>query len=185
MAERIKQVSISKQNTTKKKTSVAKEIKKKATTKRTKKDFPNKPRTELNEQELKFIDAYLETANKVQSVYKAGYRASSDASASSIGTRLLKRVLVRDEINHRREKMTDKSVADAKEVMEYFSSVMRGEVRDQFGLEAPLSERTRAAQELAKRTVDLDNKIKGAEKGDKVVSIKLDWSRGNIEVSQE
>lgn len=54
---------------------------------------------------------------------------------------------------------------------------MRGEVKDQFGLEAPLSERTKAAVELAKRTVDLDNKLNG--KADAVVEIKLDW--GNDE----
>ena len=61
--------------------------------------------------------------------------------------------------------------------MEYLSKVMRGEVKDQFGLEAPLSERTKAAVELAKRTVDLDNKLNG--KADAVVEIKLDW--GNDE----
>lgn len=71
--------------------------------------------------------------------------------------------------------MKRRSVADAEEVMEYFSSVMRGEVKDQFGLDAPLSERTRAAQELAKRTIDIENRANG--KADNVVEIKLDWSR--------
>ena len=32
---------------------------------------------------------------------------------------------------------------------------MRGEVKDQFGLDAPLAERTKAAVELAKRKVDV------------------------------
>lgn len=59
--------------------------------------------------------------------------------------------------------------------MQYFSSVMRGEVKDQFGLEAPLSERTKAAQELAKRTVDILNRQNGV--ADQKVEIKLDWSR--------
>ena len=35
--------------------------------------------------------------------------------------------------------------------MEYLTSVMRGEAKDQFDLDASLSERTRAASELAKR----------------------------------
>ena len=39
--------------------------------------------------------------------------------------------------------------------MRYFTSVMRGEVKDQFGLDAPLAERTKAAVELAKRKVDV------------------------------
>ena len=47
------------------------------------------------------------------------------------------------------------SIADAAEVMQYFTSVMRGEIKDQFGLDAPLAERTKAAVELAKRKVDI------------------------------
>ena len=35
---------------------------------------------------------------------------------------------------------------------------MRGEVKDQFGLDAPLAERTKAAVELAKRKVDVAQK---------------------------
>ena len=38
--------------------------------------------------------------------------------------------------------------------MQYLTSVMRGEVKDQFDLDAPLSERTRCAQELLKRNMD-------------------------------
>lgn len=39
-----------------------------------------------------------------------------------------------------------------------FNLPMRGEVKDQFGLEAPLAERTKAAVELAKRKVDVAQK---------------------------
>lgn len=67
------------------------------------------------------------------------------------------------------------SVAAATEVMQYFTRVMRGEEKDQFGLDAPLSERTKAAQELAKRTVDIENRMNGVT--DQKVEIKLDWSR--------
>lgn len=67
------------------------------------------------------------------------------------------------------------SVAAATEVMEYFTRVMRGEEKDQFGLDAPLSERTRAAQELAKRTIDIENRMTGVS--DQKIEIKLDWSR--------
>ena len=59
--------------------------------------------------------------------------------------------------------------------MQFFSAVMRGEVKDQFGLDATLSDRTRAAQEIAKRTVDIENRKAGEP--DQLVAIKLDWSR--------
>ena len=38
--------------------------------------------------------------------------------------------------------------------MKYLTDVMRGKIKDQFDLDASLSERTKAAQELLKRNVD-------------------------------
>lgn len=45
----------------------------------------------------------------------------------------------------------EKRIADADEVLQYLSDVMRGKVKDQFGLDASLQDRTKAAQELMKR----------------------------------
>lgn len=73
------------------------------------------------------------------------------------------------------EEARKETQATASEVMEYFTKVMRGEEKDQFGLDAPLSERTKAAQELAKRTIDIENRASG--KADERIEIKLDWSR--------
>lgn len=73
------------------------------------------------------------------------------------------------------EELRKDTIATADEVLSYFTAVMRGEVKDQFGLEAPLSERTRAAQEIAKRTVDIENRQKGV--ADQSIEITLDWSR--------
>ena len=47
--------------------------------------------------------------------------------------------------------MDEKRIAKPEEVLKYLTSVMRGEVKDQFDLDAPLQERTRAAEALAKR----------------------------------
>lgn len=44
-----------------------------------------------------------------------------------------------------------RAIADSDEVLRFLSSVMRGEVRDQFGLDPALSDRIKAAQELLKR----------------------------------
>jgi len=67
------------------------------------------------------------------------------------------------------------NISTAEEVMEFFTKVMRGQVKDQFGLDAPLSERTKAAQEIAKRTIDIDNRLKGV--ADNVTEVKIDWGR--------
>ena len=80
--------------------------------------------------------------------------------------------------------MHSENIASAEEVMDYFTKVMRGEIKDQFGLEAPLSERTRAAQELARRTVDIDNRMAGKkDMSTPEIQIKLDWSRDKEENS--
>lgn len=42
-------------------------------------------------------------------------------------------------------------IATAEDVLEYLTSVMRGEEKDQFGLDASLSDRTKAAELLGKR----------------------------------
>ena len=42
--------------------------------------------------------------------------------------------------------------------MQFFTSVMRGEVLDAFDLPPSLSDRKDAAKELAKRIIDIENK---------------------------
>ena len=62
---------------------------------------------------------------------------------------------IADEITWRLNQLKKQSIADGDEILQYLTSVMRGQEKDQFGLDAPLSERTRAAQELAKRIIDI------------------------------
>jgi len=78
---------------------------------------------------------------------------------------------IRQEIAWRANEAQSHRIADGHEVMEYFTRVMRGEVKDQFGLDAPLSERTKAAQELAKRL--LDNPISNDDVKAPSINIKL------------
>lgn len=123
-------------------------------------------------QEAMFINAYMESGDPKQAYEAAGYTTKySKAQVDKI----LALPNVAYEIKKRTYQMKRKSVASAEEVMKYFTDVMRGEIKDQFGLEAPLSERTRAAQEIAKRTIDIENKLNG--KQDNVIEIKLDWAK--------
>ena len=123
-------------------------------------------------QEAMFIDAYMETGDLKTAYETAGYTTKySKAQVDKI----LELPNVAYEIKKRTYQMKRKSVANAEEVMKYFTDVMRGEIKDQFGLEAPLSERTRAAQEIAKRTIDIENKLNG--KQDNEIRITLDWAK--------
>lgn len=88
---------------------------------------------------------------------------------------LLRRANVAKRIKEIKDKLAAPHIATSAQVMQFFSDVMEGKIKDQFGLDASLADRTRAAVELAKRTVDIDQKLSG--KPDAVVAIKLDWKR--------
>ena len=114
------------------------------------------PNNKLNNKQKRFCDEYIASGcNATQAAIAAGY---SEHTAKVQGCKLLTNPNVKEEIARLQKKAEKKSIATAQEVMEYFTKVMNGEIKDQFGLEAPLSERTRAAQELAKRTVDIENR---------------------------
>lgn len=69
---------------------------------------------------------------------------------------------VQKELAWRLEAIRSAQIADEHEVLAYFTAVMRGQVLDQFGLEAPLQERTRAAECLAKRLIDMPKKLQAS-----------------------
>lgn len=121
----------------------------------------------LTPAEERFLAEYIKTGNLSQSVKKSGYQGS--------GSALLNQPNIQARIKKIMRKLEKQTMATATEVMEYFTAVMRGEIADQFGLEASIADRTKAAQELAKRTVDIENREKG--KADSMVEIKLNWRR--------
>lgn len=158
------------QKTNTKEKTEEKQTDKKPKTKRKYTRDPNK----LTPKEKKFIDAYLIHGNGIRASKEAGYNYKSDQVHGVNAHRLLKKDKIHQEIEKVTAEMHSKSIASAQEVMEYFTKVMKGEILDQFGLEASLSERTRAAQELAKRTVDLEARKAGQP--DSVISVKLDFT---------
>lgn len=134
---------------------------------------------ELSTREDKFINLYLELGNGTEAVVKAGFTSKNPRGYAQ--TLLLKKYIL-EEIQFRRNKMYEAGVASSQEVMDFLTKVMRGEVQDQFGLEAPVSERIKAADLLAKRTIDIDNRMAGKKNMETPeISIKLDWSRDKEE----
>lgn len=103
---------------------------------------------QLNKKQLDFVLEYLKTNNITKSAIKAGY---SKKTASVQGSRLLTNVKIASYVEAVNERMESDKIADIQEVMEYFTAVMRGEKKDQFDLDPTLSDRTKAASELAKR----------------------------------
>ena len=95
-----------------------------------------------------FADYYLETSNATESAKKAGY---SEKTAYSQGQRLLKNVEIKAYIDEQLDKIKSERIATIDEVMSFYTKVMRGEEKDQFGLDVSVSDRIKAGQELIKR----------------------------------
>lgn len=108
-------------------------------------------RDKLTPKQKAFCDEYLICGNATKAAKKAGY---SERTAGEIGFQNLKKLEISEYIAKRQKEIEDSKIADVAEVMRFLTSVMRGEVKDQFDLDAPLSERTNAAKEILKRNMD-------------------------------
>lgn len=108
----------------------------------------------LTPKQKAFADYYIECGNATEAARKAGYK---EESCRTIGCQNLTKRNISDYIAERMQAQNEAHVASADEVLQFFSSVMRGEVKDQFGLDAALSDRLNAGKELMKRYAAADN----------------------------
>lgn len=95
-----------------------------------------------------FADYYIECGNVMEAAIKSGY---SENYAKAQSYKMLENVGISEYIAERMESIEDDRIAKGDEVLKYLSGVMRGEIKDQFGLEASLQDRTKAAELLGKR----------------------------------
>jgi phage terminase small subunit len=85
----------------------------------------------LRDKQRRFADEYIIDQNATRA-YKAAYpRIKSDEVARAAGARMLTFVNVSLYISEQLEKISSAKIADATEVMEYMSAVMRGETRSE------------------------------------------------------
>jgi phage terminase small subunit len=102
----------------------------------------------LTPKQQAFADYYIECGNATEAAKRAGY---SENNVGENAAKTLKNPNVSAYIAERMEEQARKRVADANEVIEFYTAVMRGEVKDQFGLDASLSDRLKAGDSLMKR----------------------------------
>lgn len=106
----------------------------------------------------KFADEYLETLNATQSAIKAGY---SEKYAHTNANKLLQNTTIKKYIDERMEKLSNTKIANAEEVLEFLTRVVRGEEKEEVTTRigddlvdckvAKISDRTKAAELLGKR----------------------------------
>lgn len=101
----------------------------------------------LNVREYLFLEEFLKTNDQKQSAIKAGY---PERSASSQSSRFLSTSRAKRYIEERRLAEGSR-VADTNEIYEFLTGVVRGEIKDSFGIDTSVADRLKAAKELLDR----------------------------------
>lgn len=100
----------------------------------------------LTPKQKAFADYYIELGNATEAARRAGYKKPNVQ-----GSQNLEKLSIKSYIDERINVLDETRIAKGEEVLEYLTKVMRGEEKDQFGLDASLQDRTKAAELLGKR----------------------------------
>ena len=114
----------------------------------------------LTPKQKAFADEYLISGNAAEAYKKAGYKNYKSAGVEASKT--LKNPKISAYKTERQKQIDNSRIADVKEVLEFYSSVLRGEIKDQFDMDAALSDRLAAGRELMKRYDKSDDGKKDA-----------------------
>lgn len=82
----------------------------------------------LTKKQRKFADEYLIDCNGTQAAIRAGY---SPKTANEQAVKLMANKKISNYISNKLDEMSSERLADAQEVLEYLTSVMRGEHTEQ------------------------------------------------------
>lgn len=82
----------------------------------------------LTVKQRRFVDAYIETGNAAEAARRAGYKSRN---ADVMGRENLRKPTVRKILEARLKEIEDKRIAKAKEVMEFLTYSMRGEIKEE------------------------------------------------------
>jgi len=114
----------------------------------------------LTLKQQKFADEYIISGNATQAAIKAGYK---EKTAYQTGAENLRKPQIKSYIDERLSELSSKKIADQDEVLQFFTSVMRGEILEPYALgigngaqqiievKPNATTRKSAAVELAKR----------------------------------
>lgn len=83
--------------------------------------------TKLSIKQKRFADEYIISGNAYQSAIEAGY---SEKYAKADSHKLLEKTGIKSYIAERMAEINNRKIADQQEVLEYLTSVMRGEVTE-------------------------------------------------------
>ena len=82
----------------------------------------------LTEKQRSFVDYYVETGNASEAARRAGY---SEKTAGWIGQENLQKPTIKAAVDARLRELEGKRIAKADEVMQFLTSTLRGEVKEE------------------------------------------------------
>ena len=116
----------------------------------------------MTDKQRKFADEYLIDCNATRA-YKAAYpHVKNDQVAKSAGNRLLTFVDIKSDIDERLDEISSEKIADAAEVMQYLTSVLRGESTAEIVVVEGVGDGMSEARSMTKKP-DETQRLKAAE----------------------
>lgn len=97
-----------------------------------------------------FCEYYVGSLN-ASDAYKKTYKNDNNDTCKVNACKLLKKPEIQEYIQDLMKDFDNEIVASQNEVLKFLTDVMRGNIKDQFDLDAPLKERNRAAELLGKK----------------------------------
>lgn len=116
--------------------------------------------------------------------YIEAYNCKNKVTARTNAHKNLQKPIIKAFLDELMKGSKENSIASANEVLEYLSKVMRGEEKDQFGLEVSIQDRTKAADLLLKRYKAFDKEIDEKMEELKRKQIELDIKKREIEIER-
>ena len=113
----------------------------------------------LTEKQKRFADYYIETGNATESARKAGYKGKN---LNNVASENLAKVGVKSYIDEKLKIMQDERTASAKEVLEFLTKSMRGELDEEIVVVEGTGDGTSEARKI-KKQIGLRERIKSAE----------------------
>ena len=138
----------------------------------------------LSIKQKRFADEYIISGNATQSAIIAGY---SKKYAATNTDKLLKNTNIKNYIDERLKELEDKAIAKQEEVLQYLTSVMRGEHEEEvlYGIgegvqstrhiEVGAKDRLKAAELLGKRYRLFTDKVELDADVDMELNVKVDY----------
>ena len=124
-----------------------------------------------------FADYYIQTGNATEAAIKAGY---SKKTAAEAGSENLRKPHIKSYIDERLEKISSERIADAQEVMEYLTKIMRGQDVEEVIVVEGEGEGCSSARKMNK-ALNQKDRIKAAELIGKRYSMWTDKVEANVQ----